>query len=184
MEPNKEHRLRKWGIIAGCFIISIIASLFWWHHETGVAREIATQAKANSPKTSITKLAIVNTTPDTALKLESPSKSVNFGQLDVSTCINMATALQDEKKSASIKEQIDLAKSVAKFEVDRLLKAAINSQNLQERATALLMKGQLLSVQAQQDFRKKHPDCDSDKICEQQAIAVAASAQFESTDRD
>ena len=100
--------------MAGCFIISIISTLFWWHQMNGVAREIATQAKANPPKTSIARLAIVDTTPDTVLKLESPSKSVNLGQLDVLTCINMATALQDEKKSASMKEQITLAKSAAK----------------------------------------------------------------------
>ena len=185
MELNKKHHRRRWLLIAGCLVITIIGARFWSRHEAKTNHEIAiaTQAKVNSSAASIIGSVPVDANLDSTLKLESSVKSVIHGQLDVSTCISMATAIQDETNSNLMKEQIALAKSAAKLEVDRLLKTAINSLNLQERATALLMNGQLLSEQALQDFRKIHPDCDSDKNCEQTALAVAVSARFESTDQ-
>ena len=183
MKLNPKQGLHYWGTVAGLFFVTVIGIFLWWQRnaQNEQAITIISQTKVNTPVPPITATTPKSLTSQ--VKLDSPANSIAMGKFDETTCIHMATAMLDPVNYTTLKKQVSVSQSAAKLEVARLIKEAINSSNLHERATALLMNGQMQSRQALEDFEKKHPNCDADKSCENQLIEVGANARFDTTDQ-
>ncbi|MES2047462.1 MAG: hypothetical protein V4447_03605 [Pseudomonadota bacterium] len=97
-------------------------------------------------------------------------KPAQLRVFDDSFCEDIAQEMKSEKSKPALKNKLEEHYKNAAKELELKLSQYRQYQFPQDQAAALYLKAQLQANNARSNFFRQHPDCDSGKACEGQAV--------------